>query len=84
MGLIAWILFGGLAGWMAGVIAGTKHGCCLNIVVGVLGASIGGFIMQSMLDNGFSIRFNLPSFAVAVMGAVLLLAVARLFAGKKR
>ena len=84
MGLLAWIIFGGLAGWVAGKITGTRHGCCLNIVVGVIGAFIGGFLMQGLTGEGFTIHFDLPSFAVAVLGAVVLLALARVFAGRQR
>jgi len=84
MGLITWLIFGGLAGWVASLITGTRHGCCLNIVVGVIGAFIGGFLMQGLTGEGFTIHFDLPSFAVAVLGAVVLLAVARLFAGRRR
>jgi uncharacterized membrane protein YeaQ/YmgE (transglycosylase-associated protein family) len=84
MGLLAWIIFGGFAGWVAGLITGARHGCCLNIVVGVIGAFIGGFLMQGLTGEGFTIHFDLPSFAVAVLGSVVLLAIARLLAGGKR
>jgi uncharacterized membrane protein YeaQ/YmgE (transglycosylase-associated protein family) len=84
MGLVSWLIFGGLAGWVASSMTGTRHGCCLNIVVGVLGAFIGGFMMQGLTDEGFTIHFDLSSFAVAVLGAVVLLAIARLFAGRRR
>jgi uncharacterized membrane protein YeaQ/YmgE (transglycosylase-associated protein family) len=84
MGLLSWIIFGGLAGWVASQLSGARHGCCLYIVVGVIGAFIGGAVMEALTGEGFSIRFNLPSFAVAVIGAVILLAIARLFAGQRR
>lgn len=66
------------------MITGTRHGCCLNIIVGVIGASIGGFLMQGLTGEGITVRFDLPSFAVAVLGAVLLLALAGLIAGRHR
>lgn len=66
------------------MITGTRHGCCLNIVVGVIGAFIGGFLMQGLTGEGFTVHFDAPSFAVAVLGAVVLLAIARLFAGRRR
>jgi uncharacterized membrane protein YeaQ/YmgE (transglycosylase-associated protein family) len=84
MGLLAWIIFGGLAGWVASRLAGARHGCCLYIIVGIVGAFIGGALMETLTGVGFGMGFNLPSFAVAVMGAVILLAVARLFAGRQR
>jgi uncharacterized membrane protein YeaQ/YmgE (transglycosylase-associated protein family) len=86
MGIIAWIIFGGLAGWVASLIAGTseRQGCLLNIIVGVVGAMIGGFLM-SLLRGGepFEVSFDLPSFVVAVVGAVLLLAGLRLITGRR-
>ncbi|UCF77735.1 MAG: GlsB/YeaQ/YmgE family stress response membrane protein [Candidatus Eiseniibacteriota bacterium] len=76
MGLLSWIVFGTLAGWVASKITGREQGCCLNLVVGVIGAFLGGMIMQVIIDGGFSIGFNLKSFAVAVIGSVILLAIA--------
>jgi uncharacterized membrane protein YeaQ/YmgE (transglycosylase-associated protein family) len=78
MGLLAWIIFGGLAGWVASLLTGTRQGCCLNIIVGVIGAFIGGTIMELVTGRGINIHFNLSSFAVAVFGAVVLLAIANL------
>ena len=77
MGIIAWIIFGGLAGWVASMIAGKneRQGCVLNIIVGVVGAFIGGLLMQFVTGHGFNFGFNLSSFIVAVLGAVILLAI---------
>lgn len=78
MGLLTWIIFGALAGWVAGLITGTSHrrGCLTNIIIGVIGAFIGGLLMQLVTGRGFFFEFDLPSFAVAVVGAVILLAIA--------
>jgi uncharacterized membrane protein YeaQ/YmgE (transglycosylase-associated protein family) len=84
MGLLAWIIFGGLAGWVASAITGTRQGCCLNIIVGIIGAFIGGTIMELATGHGVSIHFNLHSFAVAVLGAVVLLAIASLATRDRR
>lgn len=75
MGLIAWIIFGALAGWLASVIMGIneRQGCILNIIVGVVGAFIGGFVMELLTRRSFNFGFNLSSFIVAVLGAVVLL-----------
>ncbi len=77
MGFIAWIIFGALAGWVASMIMGTneRQGCFLNIVVGVVGAFIGGFVMELLTGGPFQAGFNIGSFIVAVFGAVILLAI---------
>ena len=84
MGLIAWIIFGALAGWVASKLTGRddQMGCLMNIVVGVIGAFIGGAIV-GLFTGGFSIGFNLTSFIVAVVGAVLFLGVVNLMFRKR-
>ena len=80
MGLLSWIIFGALAGWVAGHIAGThyRQGCLLNVVIGVVGAFIGGVLMQVLTGRSYWFGFNVPSFIVAVIGSVILLAIAGL------
>jgi uncharacterized membrane protein YeaQ/YmgE (transglycosylase-associated protein family) len=80
MGIIAWVIFGGLAGWIASIITGRNNrmGCIANIVVGIVGAIIGGFLMSFIGGSGVS-GFNLYSFIVAVIGAVVLLVIVGLF-----
>ena len=79
MGWLSWIIFGGIAGWVASLIAGTnnRQGCILNIVVGIVGAFVGGVIMQSLTNAPFSFGFDLRSFVVAVIGSIILLALVR-------
>lgn len=74
MNILIWIIFGGLAGWIASMIAGTnaEQGVVANIIVGIIGAMIGGFIMQKLGGEGVT-GFNLASFFVAILGAVILL-----------
>lgn len=73
MGLIAWILFGALAGWLASILMGTneKQGIFGNIVLGILGAVLGGFIVNALGGNG-AIEFDLFSLLVAIGGASLI------------
>lgn len=75
MGIIAWLVFGALAGWVASMIAGTneRQGCLLNIIVGIVGAFIGGFLYSLLTGRDFVAGFDITSFVVAVIGAVLLL-----------
>ena len=78
MGILAWIILGGLAGWVAHLITGRGGGLIVNIVVGIVGAFIGGFLMSLVGGGGVS-GFNLYSFVVALVGAVVLLVVVGLF-----
>jgi uncharacterized membrane protein YeaQ/YmgE (transglycosylase-associated protein family) len=78
MGLLTWIIFGGLAGWIGSIIMKTdgQQGIFLNIIVGIIGASLGGFV-ANLLGAGGVDGFNLYSFFVAVLGAVILLAIVK-------
>jgi uncharacterized membrane protein YeaQ/YmgE (transglycosylase-associated protein family) len=77
MGLISWIIFGALAGWVASLVMSTnaRQGCLTNIIIGVVGAFIGGLLVELVTGNGVSFGWNWRSFGVAVLGAVILLAV---------
>jgi uncharacterized membrane protein YeaQ/YmgE (transglycosylase-associated protein family) len=74
MGIIGWIILGGLAGWIASMIQKTdgQMGILANIVVGVVGAFIGGFVFSLFGGEGVT-GFNIYSFLVALVGAVILL-----------
>lgn len=74
MNIIAWIIFGALAGWIASLVMNTneEQGAIANIVVGILGALIGGFVM-GMLGGDGTTGFNLYSLLVAIGGAIVLL-----------
>ena len=78
MGIILWLIVGGVIGWLASIIMRTdaQQGILLNIVVGIVGAFIGGIII-----NGGSINnsgLTLQSFLVSLLGAVILLAIVNL------
>lgn len=83
MNILVWIIFGAIAGWLASKIMGTddQQGAIANVVVGVLGAVIGGFIMQELGGSGIT-GFNLISFLVAIFGAVLLLGIYKMVRGR--
>ncbi|MES2203341.1 MAG: GlsB/YeaQ/YmgE family stress response membrane protein [Patescibacteria group bacterium] len=76
MDLIIWIVFGGLVGWVASMVMGTGGGLLWDIGVGIVGAVIGGFLMN-MLGQGGVGGFNLYSFIVALIGACILIAIVR-------
>lgn len=74
--IVVWVIVGGLAGWIASKIVGkdSQMGLFANIAVGVLGAIIGGFILNLFGFSGVT-GFNLWSILVAILGAVILLLV---------
>lgn len=80
MGILSWIVLGGIAGWLASIITrrNDQMGCLTNIVVGILGALIGGWI-AGLLGLGSITGFNLTSMLFAVLGAVALLLVLGFF-----
>lgn len=79
MGLISWIIVGAVAGWLAGLIMkGSGSGFLMNVVIGIVGALIGGFVMSLFGSVGVT-GFNLWSLLVSVIGAVILLAIVNLF-----
>ena len=77
MNIIAWLVFGALAGWVAGKLAkiDDNAGCLTNIVVGIVGAFLGGAVYGLITGRDWNFEFDLPSFVVAVGGSVLLLLV---------
>ena len=80
MNFIVWIIFGALAGWIASMIMGknAQMGALANIVVGIVGAVIGGFLMTNVFGASGVTGFNLTSLLVAIGGAVVLLFLAGL------
>lgn len=82
MGLISWLIVGGLAGWLASKIMGTDHkmGLLANIGVGVLGAFVGGFIVSLLGGSGVT-GFNLWSILVSLLGSVVLIWIVRKIRG---
>lgn len=81
-GFIAWVIIGLLAGWIAGVITrGRGFGCLVNVILGLIGAVIGGWIFTRL---GIPAWGFWASLAAATVGAVVLVAIGRLFAGGHR
>lgn len=85
MGIIGWIILGGLAGWVASMIAGTdrQQGLLGNIVVGIIGGLIGGFVVNLFGVDGVT-GFNIWSFLVALLGAVIALWIWKMVHSGKR
>ena len=79
MSFIIWIIFGALVGWIASIIMKTnaQQGIILNIIVGIIGAIIGGWLTSFFGEIPVT-GFNLYSFAVALLGAVILIGIVKM------
>lgn len=82
MNIIMWLVVGGLLGWVASLFmgTGTRQGILLNVVVGVVGAAVGGWLLSPLLgvstiNQG---NFTMPALGVSFLGALILLAVVNL------
>ena len=82
MNFIIWIVIGGIIGWLASLVMKTdaEQGMILNIVVGIIGALLGGWLLAPLFGTGTINQndFSLPSLLVSFLGAVILLAVVNL------
>lgn len=84
MNFILWLIVGGLIGWIASKIMNTdaQQGIVLNVVVGILGSLLGGWLISPLLGGGATINrgnFSLSSLLVSLLGAIVLLAIVNLF-----
>ena len=83
MNFIVWLIVGGLLGWVASMIMGTndRQGLVLNVVVGIVGAALGGFLLAPMLGTGTINQgdLSMSSLVVSLLGAVILLAIVGFF-----
>lgn len=85
MGILSWIIFGAIAGWLASIITknNAQQGAIGNIVIGILGAAVGGWLAGLLFDGVGVTGFNIRSFLVAIVGAVVLLLAKNALFGKK-
>jgi uncharacterized membrane protein YeaQ/YmgE (transglycosylase-associated protein family) len=85
MGILAWIIVGLIAGWLAGeMMRGAGFGLLGNIIVGIVGALLGGFLASALFNVADPLSgINFPTLIVAFIGSVVLLAVLRLFRGAR-
>ena len=83
MGIIIWLIIGGIVGWLASLIMkrDAQQGIILNVVVGIVGALLAGWIFGGGINEAITIR----TFLFSIVGAVILLAIVNLFSrGKLR
>jgi uncharacterized membrane protein YeaQ/YmgE (transglycosylase-associated protein family) len=81
MNLIVWLLIGGLIGWVASIFMGTdgRQGIILNVVVGVVGAALGGWLLSNVFGSSTINQgnFSISALVVSFLGAVILLAIVK-------
>jgi uncharacterized membrane protein YeaQ/YmgE (transglycosylase-associated protein family) len=76
MSILIWIIFGAIVGWIASMFMGSEGGLVWDIIVGIIGAVLGGWLMSFFGQSGVT-GFNLYSFLVAIFGAVVLITIVR-------
>ena len=83
MGLIAWIVVGAIAGFLANLIMGSRKGLLLTVALGIVGGVVGGFVATTVLKKGSVDGINIESIFIATLGAIAILFVAN-FATRSR
>ena len=83
MNILIWLIMGGIIGWLASVIMRTQEGILLNIVVGIVGALIGGWLISPMVGAATINQgdLSLAGLGVSLLGAIILLAIVNLARG---
>jgi uncharacterized membrane protein YeaQ/YmgE (transglycosylase-associated protein family) len=78
MNILLWLILGAIAGWIADVVMKSNHGMVEDIILGIVGSFVGGFLMNQLGQPGVT-GFNLYSLIVAAVGAAILIALGRVF-----
>ena len=80
---IVWLILGGIIGWLASIVMRTdaQQGIVLNVIVGIIGAILGGMLLSPLfgVDSFGRDNFSLPALGIAFLGAIILLAIVNLF-----
>ena len=81
MNILIWLIVAGVIGWLASVIMRTQEGILLNIVIGIVGALVGGWLISPLVGAGTinQADFSIAGLGVSLLGAVILLAIVNLF-----
>jgi uncharacterized membrane protein YeaQ/YmgE (transglycosylase-associated protein family) len=83
MNILLWIVLGGLSGYTASRVMGSGHGILEDIILGIIGAFVGGALLNVFGQPGVT-GFNIYSFIVAIIGAVVLIYLGRIFHRERR
>lgn len=83
MGILSWIIVGLIAGWLAGmVMKGSGYGVIGNIIVGIVGALLGGYLSTLLFDGTSVSGINIQSLLIATLGSIVLIFLVRLLPGR--
>jgi uncharacterized membrane protein YeaQ/YmgE (transglycosylase-associated protein family) len=83
MGFLSWIVVGAIAGFLASKIVGSREGLLMMVVLGIVGGLVGGFVATSVLKIGSVNGINVESVAIATLGAIVVLLLARFATGSR-
>ena len=84
MSIIAWLVVGLLAGWIANMIMSSgAGGLVADLVLGVVGAIVGGFVMGLLTGGDYTTGINIPTILVSIVGAIIVIALYRLVTGQR-
>ena len=84
MTLVAWIVVGAIAGFLASEVMNTREGLILMVVLGIVGAVVGGWIATDLLKISGVTGINLTSIGVSSIGAIIVIAVYESLGGRRR
>ena len=86
MSIIAWLVVGGIAGWLAGYLVKGDEGLGVigHIVLGIVGALVGGFLAGLLLGGDYTTGINITTIVVAIVGAVLTVVIVNMIRGGAR
>jgi len=83
VGIIAWIVLGAIAGWITNMIMGGKEGVIATVLLGIVGAVVGGWLAGTVLKVADVTGINIESIVVSVIGAIIVVAVYRMVVGRR-
>ena len=83
MGIIAWIVVGAIAGFLANQIMGSREGLLMMVVLGIVGGLLGGFVATSVLKIGAVDGINVESIVIATLGAIAVVFIASFATGSR-
>jgi uncharacterized membrane protein YeaQ/YmgE (transglycosylase-associated protein family) len=83
VGIVAWIVLGAIAGWITNLIMGGKEGVVATIILGIVGAVVGGYLAGTVLKVADVTGVNVESIVIAVLGAIVVLFVWRAFTRRR-